>query len=164
MTETKKHRRVTRSRGQHTYFVLRRSRVDISAHILIIVILFCNFYHSLEKSSEIVPETKPRPLLCPSSTIYYSLQLGDQTLAQIVPSPQHQTNTTTPRALHRLHQLKLIVSHFLCPSLFLILLLVPSDRNMQSKKSGDSFATTRVHSLPDPRTVTDHVKIHSPDL
>jgi hypothetical protein len=40
VTEAKKRRRMTCSRGQHTYFVLRRSRVEISAHMLIIGVLF----------------------------------------------------------------------------------------------------------------------------
>jgi len=66
---------------------------------------FCNLYQSLEECSEIVPETKPPPLLFTSFTIYYLLQLGHQKLAQIVPSPFRQANAThtTPRALQRLH-------------------------------------------------------------
>jgi len=40
MTEGKKYGRMTCSRGQHTYFILRRSRFDILAHILIIVVNF----------------------------------------------------------------------------------------------------------------------------
>lgn len=105
MTEGKKCGWMTCSRGQYTYFLLRRSRVDISANILIIVVIFCYFYQSLVECSGIVPENKPRPRLCTSSTIYYSLQLGHQKLTQFVPSPFRQANTThtTPRALHRLH-------------------------------------------------------------
>jgi len=160
VTEAKKYWRTTCSRGQHTYFVLRMCRVEISAHILITWYLFCHLYYSLEECSGIVPETKPPPLLCTCFTICYSLQLRHQKLAQIVPSPFRQANTThtTPRALHRLHYLKLTVSRFLSPSLFLIWLSVPPDRNMQSEKSGDSFPTTSGHSFPDPRTVTGSLK------
>lgn len=105
MTEGKKYGRMTCSRGQHTYFKIRSSRVDISAHVPIILVIFLNLYQPLEECSEIVPETKPPPLLCTSFTIYYSLQQGHQKLAHLVPSPLRQTNTThtTPRALQRWH-------------------------------------------------------------
>jgi len=46
MTESKKYGRMTCSRCQHTYFIRRRSRVDISAHILIIVVIFFVIYIS----------------------------------------------------------------------------------------------------------------------
>lgn len=118
MTEAKKHRRTTCSRGQHTYFVLRMCRVEISAHILITWYLFCHFYYSLEECSGIVPETKPPPLLCTSFTIFYSLQLGHQKLTQNVLSPFRQANTThnpacpPPLTLFETHSLPLSLSLF----------------------------------------------------
>jgi hypothetical protein len=166
VTEAKKYRRTTCSRGQHTYVILRMCRVEILAHILITWYLFCHFCYSLEECSGIVPETKPPPLLCTSFTICYSLQLGHQKLARIVPSPFRQANTThtTPRALHRLHYLKLTVPTFSLPLYFSI--------DCQCRQTGICKVRNQATASPPLVVILSltrgqlpgHLKIHSHDL